>query len=144
MSNRAEKNKLGKNRCSSRHQNDFPFSSLSVLVKYNNISVVQTFLMVPASKMKPQTQNPFIFVLLLIFHRSCQLGLSLISQSIFACWEKWKMRNLTENHVSISAISLPLHCIGKRKSHEHVSILMILISAFYDLCPFVSRWKKII
>lgn len=56
---------------------DFPFSSLSVLVKYNTINVEQTPLMVPANKLKPQTLNPFIFVFLPIFHRSCQLGLSL-------------------------------------------------------------------
>lgn len=54
------------------------------------------------------------------------------------------MMNPTQKHVSVSAISFPLHSIGKRKSHKHVSISMILISAFYDLCPIVSRWKKII
>lgn len=80
----AEKSKLGKkkarNRCCSRQQSDFPFSSLSVLVKYNNISLVQTSLMVPANMMKPQTPKSrgFFFVVVLfsphISHRACQLG----------------------------------------------------------------------
>lgn len=33
---------------------------------------------------------------------------------------------------------------GKKKSHKRVSILMILISAFYDACPWVYDGKKII
>ena len=54
------------------------------------------------------------------------------------------MMNSPQKHVSVSAESLPLHSIGKRKSHKHVSISMISISALYDLCPVVSGWKKII
>lgn len=49
------------------------------------------------------------------------------------------MMNPTQKHVRISEISLPLHSIGeKSKSHKHVNIAVILISAFYDLCLIVS------
>lgn len=42
--------------------------------------------------------------------------------------------------VSLSSVAL----VGGGKSHKRVSILMILISAFYDACPWVYDGKKII
>lgn len=72
----------------------FPPLPLSVLVKYNNISVEQTALMVPANK--PQILYPFTFVFLFALLSPCQLDRALISQKhLCMLGKKWKTLNLT-------------------------------------------------
>lgn len=64
-----------------------------------------------------------------------------------ACWEKMEneepyTQKKTKHVFSVSSVASGRG--KKKKSHKRVSILMILISAFYDPCPWLYDGKKIL